>query len=598
MRDDSICIESPVDEARVLHGYDPTAPKTVDRHGYFSVERRKRGGGWKQSVYSLDRLEQVVGTIGAAPDVYLSQSSFSLPVRRRTAVKSTRAVWADIDCKKELDVEPEDFFPKVHARLSSLGIALPTYTVNSGNGLHLKWILREPVRSTYEPAWAEVQKAMGSLLMDMAADTSVRDVTRVLRVLHSINRGAAERGRDGRVQMLHQSGATYTLADLSASLVEIPEEQYHQIRRGRNVLRRQINTMQARMQSAESATDFPELERYVDSREAVMRDDALYRLNWGRFIDLRDLAIMRGGIRRGSRDNFLFWMVTHLALSGVIRSHNFHEEVTALLKAFPVAEDFKPLDEGYLSTLERRVLWTFSKSNQQRRKNFIYTPTNDTLINLFQITDSEMTMLSTLISSAERERRNMENPRMRGLREALQTTAATCRKGRGGSIAAAASEAGTSRARLYREFPQAIREIQQAKVESREQGKAQALELARQGHSQRQIAQQLGRPLSTISLWLRSAAAQTARSDAVQQAAAEEMARRLGRDLAPAAVPAPEDGLVGTAYVDAVMQQQRREREALRSIDAQRRQDDMADFLSRLTRTLKQRRHSEGAGNG
>jgi hypothetical protein len=592
VRDDSVSIESPVDEARVLHGYDPTAPKSIDRNGYFSLCRgdERRGGKFRQRMHSLDVLEQVVGALGAAPDVYISQSSFVFRKRIRTAVRSTRAVWADIDCKKELDAEPEDFFPRVHARLSELGVALPTYTISSGNGLHLKWILREPVRSTHEPAWAAVQGAISAVLIDLAADTKVRDVTRVLRVLHSTNSGAKERGRDGRVQLLHQCGATYTLAEMSASLVNIREEQFQQIRRGRNVLRRQIDSLQVRLHQADQATDFQQLEHYVDSREAVMRDDALYRLNWSRFIDLRDLAIMRGGFQRGSRDMFLFWMVTHLALSRVIRPHNFHAEVSELIKAFPVAEDFQPLEAGYLDTLERRLLWTLGKANQLRRKNFIYTPTNDTLINLFQISDSEMSMLSTLISSAERERRNQENPRMRGLRQALQGAAEQSRQGAPTSIASAAQEAGTSRSKLYREFPQAIREIQQAKAQAREQGRAQALELAGQGLSQRQIAQQLGRPLSTVSLWLRRAAPAAASGDA--------LVHQLGQHLAPASVPASEEGLVGADYVDAVMQQQRRERAQLRSIDAQERQRDLADFVARLTQTLKERTPREGRSHG
>ena len=598
MLSESVCIESPVDEARALHGHDPAAPKSVDRNDYFFVcsGDERRGTKFRQNEYSLDLLEPVIGAIGSAQDVYLSQSSFSLPLRRRSAVKSTRAVWADLDCKKELDVEPETFLPKVHARLAELGLGLPTYSISSGNGLHLKWILREPVRAPQDPIWSAVQKTVSSLLRDLAADPKVSDPTRVLRVLHSTNSGARDRGRDGIVQMLHQTGSTYSLADMSASMLDIPEEQFERISRGRNVLRRNLTKIQEHLQQAEAATDFQQLEHYVDSREAVMRSDALYQLNWGRFIDLRDLAIMRGGFRRGERDIFLFWMVTHLALSRVILPHNFHAEVEALLKAFPVAEDFNPIEAGYLSTLERRISWTFSKSNQQRRKNYIYTPTTDTLINLLGISDSEMSMLSTLISRAERERRNLQNPRLRTCTDALQAIAQQREhEGRSSSIAAAALQAGTSRSKLYREFPQTIRQIQQNKARAREKDKAQALELSSQGLSQRQIAKQIGRPLSTVSLWLRAAAEGTRHE--TPRNAAEAHALQLGRSLAPVALDMPEEGLEGTAYIDAVMQQQRREREQLRNIDDQRRQSDLTEFVAQLTENLKQRRKGDGVRN-
>lgn len=113
---------------------------------------------------------------------------------------------------------------------------------------------------------------------------------------------------------------------------------------------------------------------------------------------------------------YLFWQLNFLLLSGATNSGLMYHEAAAL------ANNIDPRwnhTSSELSTLYAKAkAYEAGERVEFAGQKFtpLYTPRNDKLIELFQITDAEQTMLRTIISSAEaRERdRQRDEGRRRG----------------------------------------------------------------------------------------------------------------------------------------------------------------------------------------
>ena len=130
-------------------------------------------------------------------------------------------------------------------------------------------------------------------------------------------------------------------------------------------------------------------------------------MNWKRFIDLRDLSVMREGVHSGSRDMTLFWMGVFLGHSGIINPANFHDEMSHLASGFP-GSDFKPMQDDSMVSLMHKVEAMARGEKVIFNGNTycsLYTPTNDYLINAFEISSDEQMRLSTIIDDGEKLRR-------------------------------------------------------------------------------------------------------------------------------------------------------------------------------------------------
>jgi hypothetical protein len=131
------------------------------------------------------------------------------------------------------------------------------------------------------------------------------------------------------------------------------------------------------------------------------------QLAWDRLEDLRTLAQLRGGVAEGERMQHLFWRLNFLLLSGATHSGQMYHEAAALARELDPRWNYR--------SAELMTLYTKAKAFEAGEKvefggkQFValYTPKNDTLINLFRITDDEQRRLRTLISrdmAAERRR--------------------------------------------------------------------------------------------------------------------------------------------------------------------------------------------------
>ena len=145
--------------------------------------------------------------------------------------------------------------------------------------------------------------------------------------------------------------------------------------------------------------------------ELALGEKNLLSLNWLRFRDLCEIVAMRGGIRRGERDLFMFWMLVFLAHARVLKLENMNRIISELVMAFPISSDFDPLSDGSMNAVRRKVGEMLAGVLTEYKGALytpLYTPSNDYMLDVFHVTEREQHRLYTLITDMEVQRRRDE----------------------------------------------------------------------------------------------------------------------------------------------------------------------------------------------
>lgn len=170
---------------------------------------------------------------------------------------------------------------------------------------------------------------------------------------------------------------------------------------------------QQRQEQAESRTKKKPFLLVPGGKADNLRGFSGRQLAWDRLEDLRKLAELRGGVGEGSRMQHLFWRLNFLLLSGATNSKQMYHEAAALARE---------LDPQWNSrSKELMTLFSKAKAYESGEKvtfggkeyTPLYTPKNDTLINLFRITAEEQRQLKTIVSQAEAAERHRKREEAR-----------------------------------------------------------------------------------------------------------------------------------------------------------------------------------------
>lgn len=249
------------------------------------------------------------------------------------------------------------------------------------------------------PRWNACQKYLIDRLLPVGADVAAKDASRVLRLVETVNSKSGEVCRVVHVE----SGSDgqpirYSFEFLAEALLPVARWDIEKQRQER-AEKRQIKLLSG------NKTD-------------NLRGFSGRQLAWHRLEDLRKLATLRGGVSEGERMKHLFWRLNFLLLSGATHSGAMYHEASAL------AREMAP---GWNEYRSKELMTLYSKAKQfeagekvtfgGREYPPLYTPRNDTLINLFQITDDEQARLRTIIS------RDMAKERDRARKEAARRAA-------------------------------------------------------------------------------------------------------------------------------------------------------------------------------
>lgn len=386
MATSQLALFNPADEAETYHN--------SGRHGFFSVLAQWPTGK-RQSSYPLSEMATVLSMVDTSRDTWITQAEFMRPNRRVVNLLRLGLLFVDIDTYKMSWAQgrtPEALAAAINYFCQQEGIPEPSFMVYSGRGIQAKWLLEGTLPRAALPRWNACQKHLVSKLSSLGADPAAKDASRVLRLVNTVNTKSGNICRV--VSVLERDGAPirYNFEYLAEMLLPVAR----------------WDIEKQRQTKAEQ-----KLQLLPGGRQSNLRGFSGRQLAWDRLEDLRKLDELRGGLAEGERMRHLFWRINFLLLSGATNSTQMYHEAAALATEISPAWSYR----------SQELMTLYSKAKQYEAgervsfggKEFspLYTPKNDTLINLFQITDEEQRQLKTIISKSEALERRRARDRKR-----------------------------------------------------------------------------------------------------------------------------------------------------------------------------------------
>ena len=357
--------------------------------GFFSILAKPNGKA-RQNSYELELLPKVVDAADPDVDTWITQATFNQANRRAVNLQSVGLLFADLDTyhvKGLVNKSPEQQATELIAFCHTEGLPVPSIVLFSGRGLQPKWLLTSALGPISLHDWNTTQIALVRLLEPFAADRAARDISRVLRLDNTTNTKSGEKCR-----------VVYTASGVEDCLIR-----YDFTELSENLTAR-----------------YPEPKRIIKpSKPRVVlgrKDFTFQRLNWYRLFDLRDLWEIRGGCPEGWREVTLFWELNFLLRAEPGKLSDIWAESETLASQIDAGAGWYRNSD--LSTVYRKAKdMRDGVTVEYRGKEYppLYTPRNQTLIELFEITPEEETKLKTIISSTEKYRRKVEKRRAQGV---------------------------------------------------------------------------------------------------------------------------------------------------------------------------------------
>jgi hypothetical protein len=380
------------------------------RQGYFALCTKKIGGNFSQRMMPLHTLPFVLeqqtksfekyGQQNGKTDTWISQATFNgwpgrdgniISFRRKSTLASIATLFCDIDYYKNESLKELDAHRMsnvVLERCLKLGYPLPSIIINTGKGLQLKWY-HEALPRAALVRWEACSSHLVNSFIDVGCDTQVRDATRILRVLHTINQ---KNGQLTTVVWANPDQECYTFNDLCKSILPYSQEQIKEFR-----IAAQKRKLDVVKESA--VTHFANTTGF-----------SLRTLNWARFNDLQTLHKFRNHDMGDSlREPLAFLMTNQYALC-----HQQHyADPTQYHEILRVVKDtHNKIDHNVAIEKARRFHKLMKDAQTGKIKIYkgkeyspLYTPSNEHFINLFGISSDEQKHLSTIIDSNEKNQR-------------------------------------------------------------------------------------------------------------------------------------------------------------------------------------------------
>lgn len=370
-----------------LELFEPAEYLSQYKYGYFSILTSDNGIK-RQSPFSLDTLEKALTCLDPKIDTWISQNQFLKPNRRAVNVARMGLLFVDLDTYHSEIMQNrtiDNQLATLYWHLEDLELPKPSLVIHSGRGFQLKWLLEYDVPKGALPRWNLMQKTLVGKLKHLGADSNAKDVSRVLRVVDTVNTKSNK-----KVFVLDRNSykngelVRYNFELLAETLLPIAREDLY--RGHKSNLK-------------------------IISKNTKTSSKALnpMKLAWDRLNDLRLLTEMRGGAQEGERMQQLFWRINFLLLSGATSPNLMYNNAVELAQELDPKWDY--------SSRELITLYMRAKEHESGKKiswmgkdySPLYTPKNDYLIDHFDITSTEEMKLTTIISSSEKTRRNSAN---------------------------------------------------------------------------------------------------------------------------------------------------------------------------------------------
>lgn len=370
--------------------------------GFFSVVTKHPTKGASQSSYPLSRLPDVLSVLPRDRDTYISQAEFQKPNRRVINLARVGLLFVDIDPGPATHLDGDQWAMRCLMACRDEGIPAPSLIVYSGRGVHLKWLLDQPLPRPALPRWNHAQKCLVQRLKHVGADAGARDASRVLRLTGTVNTKVDRVCQIVWEDRDHKDGelVRHSFDVLFDELADMPRRELEEEREARK------NEQEARKKRRSQM-------RLVKGGKHGLRRLSDRQLAWDRLEDLRALANIRSSSIEGQRMLFLFWCTNFLALAAPIKAGHLHYEARVLASEIAPGWSYHDCDMG--TVFRKAVAHARGEKIEHNGREYspLYTPRNATLIDLLSITDEEQRLLKTIISKDEAARRHAERERQR-----------------------------------------------------------------------------------------------------------------------------------------------------------------------------------------
>lgn len=370
-------------------------------HGFFSILTKKTPESvLKQHSYRLSEMETVLGLLDPSLDSYVSQAEFLKPNRRVVNLLRLSLSYIDLDIYNSSEFShlqnyaPESVAEFLKTACIDEGILPPSIIIFSGRGYYLKWFYTNPIPRATLPRWNALQRELVLRLSKYGADAAAKDASRILRIVTSVNSKSGQIVRVVGATYEQDKIKSYGFDQLADETLPFTREEIHQLREER-AKKKSLRVIKGNKQSG-------------------LKGFSGRRLAWDRLEDLRKLYILRGSeSKEGERMLFLFWQINFLLLSGATNANEMYLEASELAKSIDPNWGYKSEE---LSTLyDKAKDYQAGRSITFNNKQYpsLYTPKNQNLIDIFNITSDEQKKLSTLIGKAESLERKRKRQELR-----------------------------------------------------------------------------------------------------------------------------------------------------------------------------------------
>lgn len=396
---------------------DPYEARVLPFRGFpfWTLNTFRQGGGMAQKPFRLEQMDFVLRNCAKDTDTYISQALFSKPNRRALNVAFITHAYVDLDIYK-LSTPPavgqEGMMIRLFCR--DEGIPEPSAIISSGRGIYLKWFYSSPVPRAGAGRAVAINRALVKRFEAWGSDPCAVDVSRVLRLVGSVNTKNGE-----TVQLLHQQERdgkvlTYDFEMFGDEVLQFTTSQikgFRDAKKARSAEIRLLSHERARRQASETAR-----ETRKGNQKAFCREE----WHWGVLEDLRRLAeIRQGGAvpfcddqAGGKVGPDIFGHIGACQLPFLVQPSQLwgevHEWARIILPASYVnGPDFK----NHCSTLLAKAKEeSEGKKVEHNGKHVtpVYTYRAETIIERLEITGDEMRQMTRLIDKDEKRRRDRE----------------------------------------------------------------------------------------------------------------------------------------------------------------------------------------------
>lgn len=290
---------------------------------------------------SQAELREALAAYVDQPDVYITPNEFK-GWRMVKNAAGLHSFFVDIDAHGDEKPDPMRMAAQAISRIEAAAIPTPNAIIYTGRGVHLYWLI-ERTSAAALPRWQACQR---ELIRILHGDKQAADVTRVLRVVGTIN---SKTGRRVTAEMLHRD--RYGFDWLADQILPNTREEIRELRQQRAIVR------DLRAKQAEQG-------------RKTARSGSIYDRWHLVYSDLWKIAQHHqwtggNGVTEGNRDRVLFHMAN--ALSWFTVSDALDVEIAQLArKIVPTLKESEAM--AYCGSVLRRAKADAKKDDGKRYK--------------------------------------------------------------------------------------------------------------------------------------------------------------------------------------------------------------------------------------